>query len=109
MMSEAPVNPVQVVFTPQNGEMMSLPITSTTASWRLMIAPYLKPDGCRALIQLVTTGLSFLGVTVGMLVALGHGIHRDPVNSHWRGFAGEVVHVSARLRTWFVLCVALGK
>jgi acyl-lipid omega-6 desaturase (Delta-12 desaturase) len=74
MMSEAPVNPVQVVFTPQNGEMMSLVITSPTASWRLMIAPYLKPDGCRALIQLVTTGLSFLGVTVGMLVALGHGI-----------------------------------
>src|ERR1700733_14355144 len=74
MMPEALVNPVQVVFTPHNDEMVSLPMNSTTASWRLTIVPYSKPDGCRALIQLVTTGLLFLGVTVGMLVALSHGI-----------------------------------
>ena len=110
MMSDLTVNPDQVVFAPLNGDTMPLPITSKTASWRLMVAPYLKPDGCRALIQLVTTGLSFLGVTAGMLVALSHeNLIRDSVGSHWGGLAGEVVHVSARLRTWFVLCVTLGK
>jgi omega-6 fatty acid desaturase (delta-12 desaturase) len=44
------------------------------ASWRAMVAPYVKPDARRALIQLVGTGVPFLAVMAGMLVALDHGI-----------------------------------
>ena len=39
-----------------------------------MVAPYLKPDSRRAVIQLLNTGLPFLGVMAGMLAALDHGI-----------------------------------
>ncbi len=42
-------------------------------SWRAMIAPYVKPDNGRALIQLITTALPFLSVMAIMLVALSHG------------------------------------
>ena len=44
------------------------------ASWRIMVAPYPKPDARRAVIQLSTTGLLFLAVMAGMLTALEHGI-----------------------------------
>jgi acyl-lipid omega-6 desaturase (Delta-12 desaturase) len=43
-------------------------------SWRAMVAPYMKPDARRALVQLFTTGLPFAVVMVGMLVALDYGI-----------------------------------
>jgi omega-6 fatty acid desaturase (delta-12 desaturase) len=54
----------------------SAPALSVTipATWRTMVAPYLKPDARRALIQLVTTGLPFIAVMAGMLVALNYGI-----------------------------------
>jgi len=39
-----------------------------------MVAPYVKPDARRALIQLLNTGLLFLAVMAAMLVALDHGI-----------------------------------
>ncbi|MCF3945161.1 fatty acid desaturase [Acidiphilium sp. AL] len=39
-----------------------------------MVAPYLRPDARRALIQLVNTGLPFLAVMASMFVALDHGI-----------------------------------
>ena len=38
-----------------------------------MVAPYIEPDGRRAVIQLVTTGLAFLAVMVAILAALDHG------------------------------------
>ncbi|MDR3537976.1 MAG: fatty acid desaturase [Acetobacteraceae bacterium] len=43
-------------------------------NWRAMVAPYLKPDSRRALIQLSITGLLFLAVMAATLVALDHGI-----------------------------------
>ncbi len=49
-----------------------LPATKSTA-WRSMVAPYLKPDGRRALMQLLTTGLPFIAIMAGMLVALNYG------------------------------------
>jgi omega-6 fatty acid desaturase (delta-12 desaturase) len=42
-------------------------------AWRKMVAPYLQPDTSRALVQLVTTGLPFLAVMVGLLAALKYG------------------------------------
>ncbi|MGH7103050.1 MAG: fatty acid desaturase, partial [Acetobacteraceae bacterium] len=47
---------------------------TNAAAWRAMVAPYLKPDGRRAVMQLLTTGLPFLAVMAGMLTALEHGI-----------------------------------
>ncbi len=52
----------------------AVPPIPSTAAWRAMVAPYLKPDARRALIQLSNTGLPFLAVMAGMLVALDHGI-----------------------------------
>lgn len=51
----------------------SLPIP-TDNSWRGMVAPYLKPDGRRALFQLANTGVPFLVVMASMFVALDYGI-----------------------------------
>lgn len=48
--------------------------TPLAAPWRGAVAPYLKPDARRALGQLLNTGLPFLAVMAGMLVALDHGI-----------------------------------
>ena len=47
---------------------------TNAAAWRSMVAPYLKPDARRAVMQLSTTGLLFLAVMAGMLTALEHGI-----------------------------------
>jgi acyl-lipid omega-6 desaturase (Delta-12 desaturase) len=55
-------NKVPVQFAPQD------------MVWREMVAPYLKPNTWRALIQLLTTGLPFLAVMAAMLIALHHGI-----------------------------------
>jgi omega-6 fatty acid desaturase (delta-12 desaturase) len=43
-------------------------------SWRAAIAPYVKPDARRALVQLFTTGLPFVAVMAAMLIALHYGI-----------------------------------
>ncbi|MGH9480348.1 MAG: fatty acid desaturase, partial [Terriglobales bacterium] len=51
----------------------AVPATNA-AAWRAMVAPYLKPDARRAVMQLSTTGLLFLAVMAGMLTALEHGI-----------------------------------
>jgi len=45
---------------------------TSDASWRAMVAPYLKPDSGRALAQLLITLLPFLGVMALMLWALDH-------------------------------------
>lgn len=50
------------------------PPAPADANWRAMVAPYLKPDARRALIQLGNTGLPFLAVMTVMFVALDHGI-----------------------------------
>ena len=52
------------------------PVPRLTAAfaWRTMVAPYTQPDARRALMQLLTTGLPFLAIMVGLLVALDHGI-----------------------------------
>jgi acyl-lipid omega-6 desaturase (Delta-12 desaturase) len=39
-----------------------------------MVAPYLVPSARRAVMQLLTTGLPFLAVMTGMLIALDHGV-----------------------------------
>lgn len=39
-----------------------------------MVAPYMKPSSGRAVFQLLTTALPFLGVMTGMLLALNFGI-----------------------------------
>lgn len=44
------------------------------ASWRIMVAPYAKPDARRALFQLLSTGLAFTTVMAAMFVALDYGI-----------------------------------
>lgn len=51
----------------------SAPPTTSDSSWRAIVAPYVKPDDRRALIQLVTTGLPFVLVITTMLIALNHG------------------------------------
>ncbi len=50
------------------------PISPTSGTWRKMVAPYLKPDGRRATIQLLNTGLPFLGVMSAILFGIGHGV-----------------------------------
>jgi omega-6 fatty acid desaturase (delta-12 desaturase) len=47
---------------------------SGPASWRALVAPYLKPDSRRAVFQLLNTGLPFLAVMAAMIVAIDHGI-----------------------------------
>ena len=49
-------------------------MTISSNAWRGMVAPYMKPDARRALIQLLNTGLPFLAVMLGMLIALYHGL-----------------------------------
>ncbi|MGD0434416.1 MAG: fatty acid desaturase [Acetobacteraceae bacterium] len=44
------------------------------AAWRALVAPYLVPSPRRSLLQLVTTGLPFLAVMTGMLIALDNGV-----------------------------------
>ncbi len=56
-----------------NPDAAPIPAPATAASWRAMVAPYLQPDGRRALIQLLNTGLPFLAVMAAMLVALDYG------------------------------------
>jgi omega-6 fatty acid desaturase (delta-12 desaturase) len=48
------------------------PAAMAETSWRAMVAPYMKPDLRRALLQLFTTGLPFLLVMVAMLAALAY-------------------------------------
>jgi acyl-lipid omega-6 desaturase (Delta-12 desaturase) len=48
--------------------------TTNATAWRVMVAPYLKPDARRALVQLLSTVLPFLLVVAGILTALDHGI-----------------------------------
>jgi omega-6 fatty acid desaturase (delta-12 desaturase) len=47
---------------------------SGPASWRALVAPYVKPDSRRAVFQLLNTGLPFLAVMAAMIVAIDHGI-----------------------------------
>lgn len=49
----------------------SMPVSSST--WRAMVAPYLKPDWRRALIQLSNTGVLFIGVMAAIMVGVGYG------------------------------------
>jgi omega-6 fatty acid desaturase (delta-12 desaturase) len=54
---------------------LEAPVDPPTAAkpdigWRMMVAPYLKPDARQAVIQLVTTALPFLAVMACILVAL---------------------------------------
>lgn len=56
-----------------------LPTTAPDApaadrSWRQIVAPYAKPDRRRGIVQLLNTGLPFLGSMGAMLYALDHGI-----------------------------------
>jgi omega-6 fatty acid desaturase (delta-12 desaturase) len=44
------------------------------SAWRHSIAPYAKPDARRAMIQLLNTGLPFLGIEVGTIGAINHGV-----------------------------------
>jgi omega-6 fatty acid desaturase (delta-12 desaturase) len=39
-----------------------------------MVAPYLRPSLTRALTQLLSTGVPFLAIMAGMLIALDHGV-----------------------------------
>ena len=59
---------------PTNLDPAPLQSTTPAAAWRALVAPYLVPCPRRALIQLLTTGLPFLAVMAGMLVALDHGV-----------------------------------
>jgi omega-6 fatty acid desaturase (delta-12 desaturase) len=49
-------------------------MASETVSWRMMVAPYAKPDARRALFQLLSTGLPFILVMAAMFIALNYGI-----------------------------------
>ncbi len=48
--------------------------SSGPASWRPLVAPYMKPDARCAIVQLLNTGVPFLAVMAAMLAALDHGI-----------------------------------
>ena len=48
------------------------PSGSSAGSWRKIVAPYLKPDGRRAAVQILNTGLPFLMAMAVILL----GIHR---------------------------------
>ena len=79
------------------------------ASWRIMVAPYAKPDARRALFQLLSTGLAFTTVMAAMFVALDYGILSRDASIPDRGdIAGATFYVPARLRPWLVLRSALG-
>ena len=52
---------------------MPTPPAAAEVSWRAIIAPYMKPHAGRAWVQLLTTGLPFLLLMVGILVALDYG------------------------------------
>jgi omega-6 fatty acid desaturase (delta-12 desaturase) len=48
--------------------------TTTAATLRALVAPYLVPSRGRALLQLSTTALPYLAVMTAMLVALNYGV-----------------------------------
>lgn len=60
--------------TPVEPKLEALTAAKADNGWRMMVAPYLKPDARQALIQLLTTALPFLAIMAGMLVALEYGI-----------------------------------
>jgi omega-6 fatty acid desaturase (delta-12 desaturase) len=47
--------------------------TPAAPMWRALVAPYLVPSWRKALLQLVTTGVPYLAVMAGILIALDHG------------------------------------
>jgi omega-6 fatty acid desaturase (delta-12 desaturase) len=67
---------------PQTGEttlVASLPpleleLPETANSWRVLVAPYIRPSVTRAVTQLLNTGLPFLAVMAAMLIALHYGV-----------------------------------
>ncbi len=50
------------------------PSGPTSGTWRTMVAPYLKPDGRRASIQLLNTGLPFLAAMAAILFGIDRGV-----------------------------------
>jgi omega-6 fatty acid desaturase (delta-12 desaturase) len=50
------------------------PDPPAAAAWRALVAPYLVPSPRRSLTQVLTTGLPYLAVMTGMLIALDHGV-----------------------------------
>ena len=55
---------------------MPLPTDPNTrpSAWRAMVAPYLKPNGWKATLQLCSTGLPFLLVMAAILTGIADGI-----------------------------------
>ena len=47
---------------------------SSPSAWRKLLAPYSRPDGRRASIQLLNTGLPLLASAAGLFYGLSHGI-----------------------------------
>jgi len=58
---------------PAAGHEPAVSPAAQAAAWRSIVAPYLRPDGRRALLQLLSTAVPFLAIMAGLLIALSHG------------------------------------